>query len=304
MRVKDYIKTNPDLIPAEFESYISSVLDDLYDIRADNEATEKYCNKIDRISWIVKQILIQITEKDPSYGHFYNHFARILNSLHGCKIYDCVDHNIINFYIDFCWDDLEEQITGLSNEGKLSILIKKKADCKKSNFNNDLKNKYIENCEIESCMIRELMALTNIIPEPSIVDKSLANTSNEEKSELFARDLCDFIEEKIKGAQYRSNHHAMEIFNCPKVYGGTITFENKGRTLYLIKILYKYLTHTNKQAEAKKWREEMAQGLCIRTDDISKSTLRGVNGSEDMRFRKTLHDEFKRRGMSLDEEKN
>ena len=122
MRVKDYIKTNPDLIPAEFESYISSVLDDLYDIRADNEATEKYCNKIDRISWIVKQILIQITEKDPSYGHFYNHFARILNSLHGCKIYDCVDHNIINFYIDFCWDDLEEQITGLSNEGKLSIL--------------------------------------------------------------------------------------------------------------------------------------------------------------------------------------
>ena len=197
MRVKDYIKTNPDLIPAEFESYISSVLDDLYDIRADNEATEKYCNKIDRISWIVKQILIQITEKDPSYGHFYNHFARILNSLHGCKIYDCVDHNIINFYIDFCWDDLEEQITGLANEGKLSILIKKKADCKKSNFNNDLKNKYIENCEIESCMIRELMALTNIIPEPSIVDKSLANTSNEEKSELFTRDLCDFIEEKI-----------------------------------------------------------------------------------------------------------
>ncbi len=302
MRVKDYIKTNPDLIPAEFESYISSVLDDLYDIRADNEATEKYCNKIDRISWIVKQILIQITEKDPSYGYFYNHFARILNSLHGCKIYDCVDHNIINFYIDFCWDDLEEQITGLANEGKLSILIKKKADCKKSNFNNDLKNKYIENCEIESCMIRELMALTNIIPEPSIVDKSLANTSNEEKSELFTRDICDFIEEKIKGAQYRSNHHAMEIFNYPSNYGCKIRFIHKGRTLYLIKILYKYLIHINKLEEAENWIKDMAEGLSTTRDDIIKSTLRTSTG--DARFKTILLKKFESSGMTFNIEES
>lgn len=307
MRVKDYIKTNTDLIPVGFESYISSVLDELYDIRANREATEEYCNKIDRISWILKQSLIQITEKDPSYGYFYNHFARILNGQHKCEIYHCVlDYNIINFYIDFCWDDLEEQIAGLSNEGKLSILIKKKAECKKSNFNDDLKKKFIENCEAEICMIRELMALTNITPEPSLVDKSLANTpnsSNEEKGELFARDLCDFIEKEIKGVQYTSNHHAIEIFNCPKEYGCKIEFKSKGRTLYLIKILYKYLIHINKQAEAKTWRKEMAQGLGVSLDDISRSTLRGVKGTEDARFRNKLHDEFKRHGMNLDKEK-
>ena len=333
-RAKDVLQNYKQKIPPYLLVDIERVLSDLYQIRDNKNETDRYYNNIlhadyrfvrnrivhDRehpFTYNEGEIdksdakdfrfhLLELVKNDPSFGYIFHQLGMDHNGdPYRFITYDCVpkDPNIL-FHIKYTWEDLKETIIDLPDTEKLRILITAKAECQNSNFPIELKNEFIEKCETEICMIRELMALTNIIPEPSIVDKSLANTSNEEKSELFTRDICDFIEEKIKGAQYRSNHHAMEIFNCPKVYGGTITFENKGRTLYLIKILYKYLIHTNKQAEAKKWREEMAQGLCVRTDDISKSTLRGVKGSEDMRFRKTLHDEFKRRGMSLDEEKN
>lgn len=330
-RAKDVLQNYKQKIPPYLLVDIERVLSDLYQIRDNENETDKYYNNIlhadyrfvrnrivhDRehpFTYNEGEIdksdaedfrfhLLELVKNDPSFGYIFHQLGMDHNGdPYSFITYDCVpkDPNIL-FHIKYTWEDLKETIINLPDTEKLRILITAKAECQNSNFPIELKNEFIEKCETEICMIRELMALTNIIPEPSIVDKSLANTSNEEKSELFTRDICDFIEEKIKGAQYRSNHHAMEIFNYPSNYGCKIRFIHKVRTLYLIKILYKYLIHINKLEEAENWIKDMAEGLSTTRDDIMKSVLR--ESRNDTRFKAILLKQFKSRGMSLDEEK-
>ncbi len=329
-RAKDVLQTLKKEIPSNLLSDIERVLTDLYLIRDSESKTEEYYNRFLHADYryqirdrdyqfnynegeidknIAKEFrfhLLKLVKDDPSFGYIYYLLGVEQNCHWGSVVYDCVpkEYNIL-FHIKYTLEDHLDAISNLPDSKKLEALSTARDECKKSNFLIDLKQEFIEKCEIDICAIERRMAPTNITPEPSFVDKSLANTSissNEEKGELFARDLCDFIEKEIKGVQYSSNHHAIEIFNCPKEYGCKIRPIHKGRTLYLIKILYKYLIHINKQEEAETWIKGMATGLSVTRDDIIKSTLR--TSTEDTRFKAILLKQFESRGMTFNIEES
>lgn len=299
-RAKDVLQTLKEKIPSNILSDIERVLTDLYQIRDSESKTEEYYNRFLHADYryqirdrdyqfnynegeidknIAKEFrfhLLKLVKDDPSFGYIYYLLGVEQNCHWGSVMYDCVpkEPNIL-FYIKYTWKDHEDAISNLPETEKLKALITVKAECRNSNFPIDLKKEFIEKCETEICMIREIMALPKILQESDPdIDNNLSNITSPELV-LFDKAFVDKLRTHTVGLFRCSD--CFLLFNKPDKceIDATIFPGSQKRTQYLLKKMCERIKETSPDNLdiSNKWLCEIAYKFGINVENIKKVRL-------------------------------
>lgn len=317
-RAKDVLQTLKKEIPSNLLSDIERVLTDLYLIRDSESKTEEYYNSILRADYryqirdskpssILDKVeidmsdakdfrrhLLELVKNDPSFGYIFHQLGMDYNGYLSHLIkYDCVpkEPNIL-FHIKYTWEDLKETIYNLPDTEKLRTLIQKKGECQNSNFPIELKNEFIEKCETEICMIRELMALPDISQdsEPNI-DNNLSNIASQEPV-LFDKSIIDKLNQ-LTNKLFICKKPFL-VFNKPnecEIEVNILPGEIK-RTQYLLNKMYKHIRKKFPENHeiADEWLKSISNRFGLSVESIEKVGLSHYEKNNS--FKKSLDNYF------------
>ena len=321
-RAKDVLQNYKQKIPPYLLVDIERVLSDLYQIRDNENETDKYYNNIlhadyrfvrnrivhDRehpFTYNEGEIdksdaedfrfhLLELVKNDPSFGYIFHQLGMDHNGdPYSFITYDCVpkDPNIL-FHIKYTWEDLKETIINLPDTEKLRILITAKAECQNSNFPIELKNEFIEKCETEICMIREIMALPDISQDSKpYIDNNMSNIASQEPV-LFDKSFIDGL-----------NPFTNKLFICKKPFlvfnkpneceieVNILPGETK-RTQYLLNKMYKHIRKKFPENHeiADEWLKSISNRFGLSVESIKKVGLANYNKSDS--FKKDINNHF------------
>lgn len=316
-RAKDVLQTLKIEIPSNLLSDIERVLRDLYQIRDDEDKTEEYYNRFLHADYryqirdrdyqfnynegeidknIAKEFrfhLLKLVKDDPSFGYIYYLLGVEQNCHWGSVMYDCVPNepNIL-FYIKYTWKDHENAISNLPETEKLKALITVKAECQNSNFPIDLKKEFIEKCETEICMIRELMALPKILQESDPdIDNNLSNITSPELV-LFDKSFIDGLNRFTKKLLLCND--TFLVFNKPYECKIEVKIRDREikRTQYLLNKMHKYIREKDPENHktAVEWLKSIANRFGLTVESIKKVGLAKYDKSDS--FKKDIDNYF------------
>jgi hypothetical protein len=206
MNAQRYIKENESII--KHLNVVERVISDLRPIRNNEEATRAYYDSIltadkkyerylsDYRDWTsngktwnepifssnqkeidqdialeVRCELRNVVEHDRSYGYLFYLLGIEYNQTHSGFPYECVYYTeLINFSIDFCFDDIKENLVSIhSDREKLALLIDRKKECLQIDFSqcnkawlddlNTARDIFVNSCQAEIESITELIKL-------------------------------------------------------------------------------------------------------------------------------------------------
>ena len=321
-RAKDVLQNYKQKIPPYLLVDIERVLSDLYQIRDNENETDKYYNNILHADYrfvrnrIVhyrehpftynegeidkntakefRSHLLELVKNDPSFGYIFHQLGMDHNGdPYRFITYDCVpkDPNIL-FHIKYTWEDLKETIIDLPDTEQLRILITAKAECQNSNFPIELKNEFIEKCETEICMIREIMALPDISQDSKpYIDNNMSNIASQEPV-LFDKSFIDGL-----------NPFTNKLFICKKPFlvfnkpneceieVNILPGETK-RTQYLLNKMYKHIRKKFPENHeiADEWLKSISNRFGLSVESIKKVGLANYNKSDS--FKKDINNHF------------
>ena len=321
-RAKDVLQNYKQKIPSYLLVDIERVLSDLYQIRDNENETDEYYNSILHADYrfvrnrivqdgehpfiynegeIDKNIatdfrvhLLNLVKNDPSFGYIFHQLGMDHNGDPDCFItYDCVpkEQNIL-FYIKYTWEDLKETIYNLPYTEKLRTLIQERGECQNSNFPIELKNEFIEKCETEICMIRELMALPDISQESKpYIDNNLSNIASQEPV-LFDKSFIDGLNQFTKKLLICND--TFLVFNKPYECKIEVKIRDREikRTQYLLNKMHKYIRekYPENHEIALEWLEFISNRFDIAVESIKKVGLATYNKSDS--FKKDIDNYF------------
>lgn len=317
-RAKDVLQTLKKEIPSNLLSDIERVLTDLYLIRDSKSKTEEYYNSILRSDYRyqirdskpssildkveidmndagdVRNRLLELVKNDPSFGYIFHQLGMDYNGYLSHLIkYDCVpkEPNIL-FHIKYTWEDHEDAISNLPETEKLKALITVKAECQNSNFPIELKNEFIEKCETEICMIRELMALPKILQESDPdIDNNLSNITSPELV-LFDKSFIDGLNRFTKKLLLCND--TFLVFNKPYECKIEVKIRDREikRTQYLLNKMHKYICEKDPENHktAVEWLKSIANRFGLTVESIKKVGLANYDKSDS--FKKDIDNYF------------
>lgn len=321
-RAKDVLQNYKQKIPPYLLVDIERVLSDLYQMRDNENETDKYYNNILHADYrfvrnrIVhdrehpftynegeidkntakefRSHLLELVKNDPSFGYIFHQLGMDHNGdPYRFITYDCVpkDPNIL-FHIKYTWEDLKETIIDLPDTEKLRILITAKAECQNSNFPIELKNEFIEKCETEICMIRELMALPDISQDSKpYIDNNMSNIASQEPV-LFDKSFIDGLNQFTKKL-FLCNDTFL-VFNKPYECKIEVKIREREikRTQYLLNKMHKYIRekYPENNEIAVKWLEFISNRFDLTIESIKKVGLAKYDKSDS--FKKDIDNYF------------